>query len=59
MKNCVDPRGHDWVSTSFRIAAGSTPVACAREGCNETGYRLDDQGEVSAQNPGMPGEELF
>lgn len=60
MKNCVSPNGHSWRATSFRIAAGSTPVACANDGCEETGYLLDDtSGKVVPQNPGQPGEELF
>lgn len=60
MKDCVSPDGHSWRATSFRIAAGSTPVACENEGCYETGFLVDaePQGEA-AQNPGRPGEELF
>jgi hypothetical protein len=59
MKDCTDPRGHEWESTSFRIAAGSIPVKCVRPDCGATGFQLDPESEVVPQSLGQPGEELF
>jgi hypothetical protein len=57
MKECVDPEGHEWRAVGMTIAAGSTPVACGREGCDEIGYLLEQK--VVDRSEGQPGEELF
>jgi hypothetical protein len=55
MQQCVDPSGHDWEAVSFTSSAGSTPVACKREGCGEIGYRLDDR--IIEQDAGSADED--
>jgi len=54
MKDCVDPKGHEWRATSFTTSAGSTPVRCIREGCEETGFRLDAPKEKRARRALLP-----
>ncbi len=39
------------------IRAGSTFVVCTRDGCKETGFRIDNQ--IIEADEGLPGEELF